>query len=152
MPVKRNDSLKRLTMATIKRAVTNDQAHKIVEESQDARANKMKQLNASRLHASSRVQQRLAKRMKLKQVGTLARRSKSFRKKKKKNVVDPEHSGLVGNDSSGEPTAAAAAAQATKTSDWEKMADPTSGHPYWYNAATKVSSWTDPNQVEKGAN
>ena len=156
MPVKRNDTLKRLTMATIKRAVTNDQAHKIVEESQDARANKMKQLNASRLHASSRVQQRLAKRMKLKQVGTLARRSKSFRKKKKKNV-DPEHSGLVGNDSSGEPTAAAAAAaaaaaQATKTSDWEKMADPTSGHPYWYNAATKVSSWTDPNQVEKGAN
>ena len=64
-------------------------------------------------------------------------------------MVDP----LVGNDSSGEPTAAAAAAaQATKTSDWEKMADPTSGHPYWYNAATKVSSWTDPNQVEKGAN
>ena len=84
MPVKRNDTLKRLTMATIKKAVTNDQAHKIVEESQDARANKMKQLNASRLHASSRVQQRLAKRMKLNKWGHWPGEAKVFGKKRKR--------------------------------------------------------------------
>ena len=38
-----------------------------------------------------------------------------------------------------------AIAAVAKVSEWEKMVDPGSGHPYWYNATTKASSWTDPN-------
>ena len=38
-----------------------------------------------------------------------------------------------------------ATAAVAKVSEWEKMVDPGSGHPYWYNATTKASSWTDPN-------
>ena len=41
------------------------------------------------------------------------------------------------------------ATETAHTTDWQEMSDPASGHPYWYNAATKVSSWTDPKQVEK---
>jgi hypothetical protein len=31
-----------------------------------------------------------------------------------------------------------------RTGNWQVMKDPASGRPYWYNATTKVSSWTDP--------
>jgi hypothetical protein len=37
-----------------------------------------------------------------------------------------------------------ATAEVANVSDWQKLVDPGSGHPYWYNATTKASSWTAP--------
>lgn len=34
-------------------------------------------------------------------------------------------------------------------SPWTKMIDPSSGHPYWYNAATKRSTWEPPAEEAK---
>ena len=33
------------------------------------------------------------------------------------------------------------------TSDWTEMLDQTSGHPYWYNNKTGISSWENPKNV-----
>ena len=38
----------------------------------------------------------------------------------------------------------AAAAYGGATDGWVKYDDPSTGHPYWYNEATGLSSWADP--------
>ena len=84
-PAKRNS----FTMAVVKKAIVNEQANIIFQTSEESRRAKLKQLEASQSHASTRVQQRLAKRNKMKSVGKSLAISKSFGKTKNARIVVP---------------------------------------------------------------
>ena len=161
--VKRNS----LSLQQVRKAVVHDKVANIETSHADSRSRQKDTLEKRKKQANVRVMQRVLERRKKNQ-----KRFKSLNKQlsrakiKKTSVLEaPDTGGAVKrpnktaaaakttgqNNSSGTTaTAAAAAAEATKTSDWEKMIDPASGHPYWYNATTKVSSWKDPTiKVEK---